>query len=881
MKKRLHYILWGLCWLCALPSALQANDLLQQADTYALTGQYQDALALYLRVEGDDAPRAAVLASRTQVMLGRYDDAAETCRDALKEYPQNAALQCQLAEVFTLTGQSREALESLAAAMQSGAFHVRSQVQYGKLLQKLGRRAEAVPYFERAVAAYNAGQISSAEDIAMTGVACWGLESWQDANTLFREAVQADPACFEAQVLWGDLFREKYNDAEAAKSYADVLGVNEFYVPALVGMAHVAESGAATEMLIESVLELNDKSEAAKLLIARRSIENDDYESAEVTLAEILDTNHESLEALTYRGVIAMMREEPDIFTKASNAIENISPNYGKFYADVANMCGRKYRFREAVDLAHRAIAADSLLWQGYTVLGMNLLRLGDEIAGAEALEFSFEHDPFNYWTLNMLTVLDTLKSADIRRTEHFIVRLPKSESEVLWPYMAPLLEEAWNTLTEKYAFTPEGPIVIEVFRDHSDFAVRTSGLPDIGPLVGVCFGKVITLDSPRALQSNGDINWQEIIWHEFMHVVTLQMTHNKMPRWLSEGVSVFEEHYGRPEWGRKSDLDLVRASQADRIIGLEELNSGFSKARTAQDLNWAYTQSALFVEYLVEQHGFEPLRDLIYQYAAPKSMADIIRTVYDQSLESMETHFFDWLDERVQAVQVYVPESDVHHDDKKELPEKLAGTDLHEESKELFLRRVDNEPRDFFAHLRLGVLYSQVEEYENALKHLTTARDILPNYSGYPNPWSAIAAVHDARGDSTKALAMLDSLATRNQHAVNACVRLANDARSRDDWDRASYYWSRAIAVNPYDMEMHRNFGQFALQRKQHEIAVREYRVLTVLDVQDPAGAHTDLAEALLLSGQKIDAKRAALAALEIAPAFERAQSILLQTLE
>jgi len=50
---------------------------------------------------------------------------------------------------------------------------------------------------------------------------------------------------------------------------------------------------------------------------------------------------------------------------------------------------------------------------------------------------------------------------------------------------------------------------------------------------------------------------------------------------------------------------------------------------------------------------------------------------------------------------------------------------------------------------------------------------------------------------------------------------------------------------------------------------------------VQDPAGAHTDLAEALLLSGQKIDAKRAALAALEIAPAFERAQSILLQTLE
>ena len=89
-----------------------------------------------------------------------------------------------------------------------------------------------------------------------------------------------------------------------------------------------------------------------------------------------------------------------------------------------------------------------------------------------------------------------------------------------------------------KIGFEPEGKVLIEVFENSADFAVRSVGLPDIGPLVGICFGKVITLISPDTLTAN----WQEIVWHEFMHVITLQMTQNRMPRWLSEGISVWEE---------------------------------------------------------------------------------------------------------------------------------------------------------------------------------------------------------------------------------------------------------------------------------------------------------------------------------------------------
>ena len=51
-------------------------------------------------------------------------------------------------------------------------------------------------------------------------------------------------------------------------------------------------------------------------------------------------------------------------------------------------------------------------------------------------------------------------------------------------------------------------------------------------------------------------------------------------------------------------------------------------------------------------------------------------------------------------------------------------------------------------------------------------------------------------------------------------------------------------------------------------------------LEVNDPVEAQTNLAEAYLSNGQLSEAKQSILRALEIAPSFQRAQQILLQTI-
>jgi predicted Zn-dependent protease len=83
---------------------------------------------------------------------------------------------------------------------------------------------------------------------------------------------------------------------------------------------------------------------------------------------------------------------------------------------------------------------------------------------------------------------------------------------------------------------------------------------------------------------------------------------------------------------------------------------------------------------------------------------------------------------------------------------------------------------------------------------------------------------------------------------------------------------------LDPFDAPAQSVVGRYALKQKDAPRAVRALRAALAAGPADRAVAHVDLAEAFLLAGQFGDAKRETLAALEIAPSFERAQDLLLR---
>ena len=70
-------------------------------------------------------------------------------------------------------------------------------------------------------------------------------------------------------------------------------------------------------------------------------------------------------------------------------------------------------------------------------------------------------------------------------------------------------------------------------------------------------------------------------------------------------------------------------------------------------------------------------------------------------------------------------------------------------------------------------------------------------------------------------------------------------------------------------------------LKQQDAATATREFRAALQAGAPDKAAAHCDLGEGYLLANRPADAKKEALAALEIAPGFERAQELLLNAIE
>ena len=882
----------AVCLLASLAFSVSAQDsgqtntgesALFRGEQLLMTGSYAAATDIFQMADGLDRNEGLVGASKAYAMMGNYIDAMSVVEGAIEddEYARFPLLSTQLAEVKRAVGESKEALEILESVVAGLAEPpVRTLVQYGSLLDFVGQKQIAFSILDQAVQRYNNGLVFASEDVAMVALASWLMGNFHDANSLFNEATRANPNNLEAHSLWGDLFLEKYNASDAERSYQEAIDINGRYVPALVGMANVV----GDERALQRALAINPNSIPAMETYGQLLMVNGREEEAQDYFERVLALNPESLKTLSVLASQAALEERSADYQGYLAQVESFSPNNPIFLGNVADSFGNNYLFDEAVEFARAAIAADPQYWQGYTVLGSNLIRLGEEEEGKTNLEIGYENDPFNVMTSNMLKVFDTLETYATLESEHFKVHMSENDADVLWPYLEPLLEESWVTLTAKYGFEPEGPILIEVFEKSEDFSVRSVGLPDIGPLVGICFGKVITLISPDTLAAN----WQEIVWHEFMHVITLQMTGNRMPRWLSEGISVYEEREGRPYWGRSQGLDLVRASEQDKLLHVADLNSGFSGAQNSADLGFAYFQAYLVVDFIADEYGFEKLVELVDQYALIKEEEERFDEVFDQNLAQFDAAFRGWIDRRVAEINVYVhsedlpDEGDGHGHGVRENSSAILAELYNNVSLKQHMRaRIEENDRDFQAYLQLGIVLFKEESFSEAKQYLNQAYELLPSYTGYPSPPLVLSQIYEQEGNREAQLQQLELLLQNLQHDYASAIILAEAALKENNFERAEYYIDRAIQVDPYRTDVHQLKASYAETIGDSQLAVTEYEVLLKLEINDPAEAQTNLAQAYLNNGQTLQAKENILRALETAPSYQRAQRILLQSID
>jgi len=782
---------------------------------------------------------------------GRYDEV-----DAILKNESDPRVPGLRAQALIARGRYADA-EALLKAPAAAAPTGDAALHLGLLQMLVGRRPDAQRVLRRVA---DAGAPRTPAEYARMAMASRALGEYKDANDLYRSATRLAPDDPVINTAWGELFLEKYDRPEALKSFQAALKVDPSYVPARLGLAAVAAAGnpPAAKEAIEQALKVNPNSVTAQLLIAEMALDDRRRDEARDAIDKALKVNPRSLDALALRaGVDFVEGKLTDFETHAKDALA-INPRYGDVFRIAGDHAARNYLFDEAVALTRRAIEVDDANPTAHANLGMHLLRTGDEPEARRALERAFKDDPYNVVTFNSLALLDTLDKFQTIQDGDLIFRFHPDEVTVMRDHAIPLAKEALAALIKSYGFTPKGPILIEMFPKHDDFAVRTLGLPGMVGALGACFGRVVTLDSPKA-RPPGEFHWGETLWHELAHVMTLQMSNNRVPRWLTEGTSVWEERRGRPEWGRESDFNFLQALEAGKTLKLENLNDGFSDPRT---ISLAYYQASLVVEHIVDTYGEPALHRLLKAYGQGLEDEVALKDSLGVSWAGLQTSF----DARIAR-------------DYDGARKALKGPELKEKMPldELKILAAANAG-SVMVQMALGQALHAAKDADGALAAFERAAALLPRAGGRGNPHAMIARVSLEKKDTERAIKALEASLLIDPSDIEAARQVAALVAAKGNDAATEAAFKRVVAIDPFDSKSQTEVGRLAFKRKDTTAALRAFRSALATQPADRAAAHTDLGEALLAGGDAAEAKRHTLEALEIAPSFERAQDLLLK---
>jgi len=798
---------------------------------------------------GGDFARTAA----TAMAHGKYDEAETLAAARGANDPAATVVTAQLAAARGKYREAQAMLEPLAAREPAGE----AALELALLYRTIGRAADAQPLL---MAILRQGGASSDPAVLLrAGRAARALNRPRDAKAFYNDAERAGGDAAAINTAWGWLLLEKYNYPEALKSFQAVVEADPEWAPAYAGIASVLEDDDPPKAIAAATkaLTIDPNLAAAHLVIARLHLDDDHAAEARAEIDKVLAFNPSNLEAHALVAAMAYVKDDKATYDKEVAATLAINPNYGELYRIAGQQAASHYRFEEAAALADKGLTLDPSNSRAAADLGMHLLRTGDEAAARRSLDRSWRADPYDLVTFNLLHMLDNLESFITVRDGDVLLKMHRDEAPVLREYAMPLAQEALKTLSAKYGFTPTGPILVEIFPSHDDFAVRNLGLPGMIGALGACFGHVVTMDSPTA-RAPGTFSWQATLWHELAHVITLQMSKQRIPRWLTEGISVYEEGKQRPEWGRDMEVTFARAMDKNKVLRLKDLNAGFTRPDT---ISLAYYEASLLVDHIVATRGQQGLNALVRSFADGVDNETALKRALNTDLGTLQASFDKALDEKFGTMRRAL------HDVEKPVDAS---------SIEVLKMAAAANPESYMAQLALGQALAEAGD-PSGFAPLQRASVLVPSAIGPESPHALMAALAEKLNDRPRAIKEYEALLSSDHTNVEAARKLLVLAQAAGDERSITVALDRIVALDPFDSSAHSGAGRLALKRREHTVAVREFRAALQTGAPDKAAAHCDLGESYLAAGMKAEAKKEALAALEIAPTFERAQELLL----
>ena len=916
-------------------AALLARER-EEADLMRRRGNPRSARKLLSEHLADDPNDAAsrTLLARIRMEAGEYDKALRHGERALADaiaaggpFELRAACARTLAETQLMLGRYVEALhtlESIGGALAPEA-DARDAWALGRALWEGGDRDGARRIFRLGVSTSNEQSWKGLVAKAACERAVGRLERASKTLVLADEQATSEGG-EEPDVLvaLADLYFESEREVDvpgkrpAGELYKAALTIHPTHAGGLLGLFELhrynrRRTSRTPAAILAELLTAAPSSIDGLLAGASADLEDGRLREMRTRLDELRLLAPNRRELRTLEAALAWVEHKEEQCEAILAELLRESPEDSRPEREVGRHLLELYRFAEGLPFLRRAVERAPSDYEAWTQLGRALANTGDEDAARAALAKakSAARGRQDAWRNNMTLVLKRMKEVQVVESSGELTFAWRPDAaDILREYLVPFYTAARSELAERYGYTP-GPTRIEVFRRHKDWSVRSVGFEGF-PALGVCFGPVVTALSPLC-ELRGSFSWARTGFHEFSHVIHLGLSHNRCPRWITEGLATWEEVNRNPTWTRNMRRELVDARANGDLILVRDLNRAFRGGR----ILFGYYEGGLLCRMLIDEHGFQPMIHLLEAFDRGLDLDQAFEEVFDTTPEAVDEAFRAFVDDEIaalaieprwtrkQAVRLRIglarevpaagPERDQWADDvctlawsawqagrlidAQEALRRLDRAGLaplrgqflrgemalargdEERARELWEAAVAAGGREFRALVGLGSLQQRAGELERAQRTYLLAEAAFPGYDD--SDLSAelrLVELYLERGEPDEAMGARERWLAWNAGEYGMRLVVAGWHVAADRHAEAVELFAQANEVDPFHRALHEQWARSLRALERHEEALRELRVARILpheldaDLPGPL-APEDEAELLALAADSLRA--------------------------
>ena len=267
----------------------------------------------------------------------------------------------------------------------------------------------------------------------------------------------------------------------------------------------------------------------------------------------------------------------------------------------------------------------------------------------------------------------------------------------------------------------------------------------------------------------------------------------------------MLEERRARPGWGDDLSPLFLAAWRDGELLPVGELNNGFVRPNSPEQIGLSYYQASLVVELIERDWGKrDDPRHAARLPRQPLDRGDPASGQLKIELAEFDQRFDAFLEESFGGAKRALGPAEA-------TPEEGGGEGSIELPDAADLEAAaQKQPDNFPAQLSWGIHLVQEERAEEAEPFLVRARDLYPQYVGPDSPYLMLAKIYRDRGDDEKAAGAAARLPRRQRDRLRGAA--SSSPPSSRSWATARRRCApleEAIYVYPLDPELHRRMAE------------------------------------------------------------------------